>query len=88
MLAPNVVITDSDWHNVWPPDKRKELLPHDADAGVTLEENVWVGMNVVILKGVIIGQNCVVAAGSVVTKSIPPNCLAGGNPAKVLKQYV
>ena len=88
MIAPNVVITDSDWHNVWPPKKRKELLSHDADAGVTLEENVWIGMNVLILKGVTIGQNCVIAAGSVVTKSIPQNCLAGGNPAKVIKQYV
>ena len=87
MLAPNVVITDSDWHNVWPPDQRKRLLPHHFDADVTLEENVWVGMNTIILKGVSIGANSVIAAGSVVTKSIPANCLAGGNPAKVLKTY-
>jgi acetyltransferase-like isoleucine patch superfamily enzyme len=87
MLAPNVVITDSDWHNVWPPDQRKHLLSHHLDADVTLEDNVWVGMNVIILKGVTIGENSVIAAGSIVTKSIPPNCLAGGNPAKVLKTY-
>jgi acetyltransferase-like isoleucine patch superfamily enzyme len=52
-----------------------------------LEENVWVGMNVIILKGVTIGKNSVIAAGSIVTKPIPANCLAGGNPAKVLIQY-
>lgn len=46
----------------------------------------WIGTNVVILPGVTIGENVVVAAGSVVTKSIPANCLAGGVPAKVIKE--
>ena len=43
-------------------------------------------MNVIVLKGVRIGQNSIIAAGSIVTKSIPSNCIAGGNPAKILKE--
>lgn len=54
---------------------------------VVLEENVWVGMGCTILKGVTIGKNSVIAAGSVVVHSIPPNVLAGGNPARVLKRF-
>ena len=87
MLAPNVTIMDSDWHTVWPPENRHNTPENEGDADVTLESNVWVGMNVIILKGVTIGENSVIAAGSVVTKSVPANCLAGGNPAKVIKQY-
>ena len=87
MLAPGVVIMDSDWHIAWPPEKRHVTWEKDMDKDVILEENVWVGMNVTILKGVTIGKNSVIAAGSVVTKSIPANCMAGGNPAKVIKQY-
>lgn len=53
---------------------------------VILEENSWVTINCVVLPGVTIGKNSVVAAGSVVTKDVPPNCLAGGVPAKVIKE--
>lgn len=85
MLAPGVTILDSDFHIAWPPDRRHNTWETDIDKDVTLEENVWVGMGCIILKGVTIGKNSVIAAGSVVVNSIPPNCLAGGNPAKVLK---
>jgi acetyltransferase-like isoleucine patch superfamily enzyme len=87
MLAPNVTIVDSDFHVTWPPERRHNALETDIerDRGVTLEENVWVGMGCIILKGVTIGKNSVISAGSVVTQSIPPNCIAGGNPAKVVK---
>lgn len=53
---------------------------------ITIEDNVWITMNCIILAGVTIGKNSVVAAGSVVTKSQPPNSLIAGNPAKVVKQ--
>lgn len=86
MLAPGVTILDSDFHIAWPPDRRHNTWETDIDKDVTLEENVWVGMGCIILKGVTIGKNSVIAAGSVVVNSIPPNCLAGGNPAKVLKR--
>ena len=44
-------------------------------------------MNSIILKGVTIGDNSVIAAGSIVNRDIPPNCLAGGVPAKIIKYY-
>ena len=53
---------------------------------VTIEDDVWVGANAVILPGVTIGEHCVVAAGAVVTKDVPPHSLVAGVPAKVIKQ--
>lgn len=62
----------------------KEKLPEN-DAPVVIEDDVWIGANVTILKGVTIGRGSVVAAGAVVTKSCPPYSIIGGVPAKVLK---
>ena len=87
MLAPNVTIMDSDFHIAWPPERRFDTWETDIDEGVTLERNVWVGMGTIILKGVTIGENSVIAAGSVVSRDIPPNSLAGGVPARVLKTF-
>ena len=53
---------------------------------VTIEDDVWVGANAVILPGVTIGEHCVIAAGAVVTKDVPPHSLVAGVPAKVIKQ--
>lgn len=55
---------------------------------VVIGKNVWVTSNVTILPGVTIGDNTIIAAGSVVTKDIPSNVLAGGNPCHVIKQIV
>lgn len=55
------------------------------DAPVVIEDDVWTGANITILKGVTIGRGSVVAAGAVVTKSFPPYSIIGGVPAKVLK---
>lgn len=52
---------------------------------IVIEDNVWIGSKVVILPGVHIGSRAVIGAGSVVTKSIPPRCVAAGNPARVLR---
>jgi len=52
---------------------------------VKIEDNVWIGGGAILLPGVTIGKNSVVGAGSVVTRSIPPNCVAVGNPCKVIK---
>jgi acetyltransferase-like isoleucine patch superfamily enzyme len=54
---------------------------------IMVEEDCWIGANAVITAGVTIGKHSVVAGGSVVTKSVPPFSVVGGNPAKVLKQY-
>ena len=53
---------------------------------VTIEDDVWIGANAVVLPGVTIGHHCVVAAGAVVTKDVPPHSLVAGVPAKVIKQ--
>ena len=49
-------------------------------------DNVWIGMDATILKGVTIGENSIVAAGSLVTKDVEPNTIVGGNPAKTIKK--
>ena len=54
---------------------------------VVIEDDVWIGANAVILPGVTIGKHCVVAAGSVVSKSMPPYSVCAGIPARVVKQY-
>lgn len=61
-----------------------EKLP-DNDKDVVIEDDVWIGARVVILKGVTIGRGSVVGAGSVVTRSLPPYSVAVGNPAKVVR---
>jgi lipopolysaccharide O-acetyltransferase len=54
---------------------------------VAIEDNVWIGEGVVILPGVTLGRGCIIGANSVVTKSIPPNVIAVGIPAKPIKQF-
>ena len=61
-----------------------EKLPEN-DADVIIEDGVWCGCNAVILKGVHIGKGGVVAAGSIVTKDVPPYAIVAGNPARVIK---
>lgn len=55
---------------------------------VIIEDNVWICENSVILSGVTIGRNSIIGANSVVTKSIPPYCIAAGNPAKVIRHIL
>ena len=53
---------------------------------IKIEDNVWIGGGAIILPGVTIGRNSVIGAGSVVTRSIPADCVAVGNPCRVIKQ--
>jgi len=55
-------------------------------AAIKIQDKVWLGMNVTVLKGVTIGEGAVVAAGSIVTKDVPPWTLVAGNPARVIKE--
>ncbi len=73
----NTMITDSDWHSDDPRSGK--------DAPVVIDDNVWLGYGVKVLKGVHIGENTVIGAGSVVTHDIPANVVAAGNPCKVIK---
>lgn len=52
---------------------------------IIIDNNVWIGYSCIILKGVHIGKNSIIGAGSIVTKDIPENSLAAGNPCKVIK---
>ena len=61
--------------------------PKGFDADIVIEDDVWIGSNVTLLSGVHLGRGCTIAAGAVVTKDIPPYCIAGGIPARVIKYY-
>ena len=63
-----------------------ELREYMYTAPVRIENNVWVGGNVTICPGVTIGENSVIGAGSVVVHDIPANCIAAGNPCKVIRE--
>ena len=54
-------------------------------APITIEDDVWIGAHSIILEGVTIGARSVIGAGSVVTKSIPADCIAAGNPCRVIR---
>ena len=82
LLAPNVAIYTAG-HPIHP-DSRNSLYEYGID--VTIGDNVWIGGNVVIMPGVNIGSNCVIGAGSVVTKDIPAWSVAAGNPCRVLRK--
>ena len=87
-IAKGVTIRDSDNHQVIDNNnksKNKTPLEHSP---ITIGDHVWIGANATILSGVNIGENAVVAAGSVVTQDVPANTLVGGVPAKTLKQDI
>lgn len=83
-LGVNSYIFDSDFH---PLDYRqRQTNPnHGATRPVVIEDNVFIGMNCTIMKGVHLGAGSVIGAGSVVVRSIPPYTIAAGNPARVIK---
>jgi acetyltransferase-like isoleucine patch superfamily enzyme len=97
LISWNVGIADSDFHPLAPAQriidahalapffKDRPPRPEIRTAPVIIADNVWIGMNAVILKGVTIGENSVVAAGAVVTKSVPANVVVAGNPAVAIR---
>jgi acetyltransferase-like isoleucine patch superfamily enzyme len=65
---------------------RSVLSPDVIDSPIVIEDDVWIGLKSTILKGVTIGRGAVVAAGSVVTKDVPPFTLVAGNPARIVRE--
>jgi acetyltransferase-like isoleucine patch superfamily enzyme len=78
MLAENVFITDADWH-----DPNHRIYPGKREP-VVLEDNVWVCDGARICKGVHIGENSIIGAGAIVTRDVPKNTVAAGNPASAI----
>ena len=85
LCGANVVITDNDWHPT-SPEARKAKKGGSLSKPVTIGENVWIGINCIILKGVTIGENSIIGANSVVVRDVPPNVIAAGNPCKIIKR--
>ena len=78
-ISENEIIMDSDVHRI---------CGTANTAPIVIGNHVWIGMGAIILKGVHIGDNAVIAAGSVVTHDVPSNTVVAGNPAKVIKSNV
>lgn len=88
VFGPNVTIISGDHMSV-PCRLMNDITDSEKDAkydkDIIIEEDVWIGANVTILKGVTIGHSSIVSAGAVVVKDVPPYAIVGGVPAKVLK---
>lgn len=82
MFGPNVTVATAG-HPI-DPELREQAMQYNIP--VRIGDNVWIGANAVVLPGVTIGENTVIGAGSVVTKDIPANVVAVGNPCKVLRE--
>jgi len=85
LLGANSRIFTTDFHPLRAQDRLARNTEAISSAPVVLEDVVWIGADVIILKGVTIGRGSVIAAGSIVTKDIPPGVLAGGVPARVIE---
>lgn len=82
-ISDNVRISDSDVHSMLLDGVKQENT-----APISIGNHVWIGANSIILKGVTIGDDAVIAAGSVVTKNVPAHTLVGGVPATILKENI
>lgn len=80
MIGPNVSIITSS-HPVEPSRRRDAVIARP----IVIERNVWIAAGVTIIGGVSVGENSVIAAGSVVTRDVAPNTLVGGNPARLIR---
>lgn len=80
-IGPNVVISTAGH----PFDLAERVLPIATGNPIVIGDNVWIGANSVILDGVTIGNRSIIGAGSIVTKDIPSDCVAVGNPCRVIK---
>lgn len=94
-IGGDCIIMDTDCHNLdWKIRRTKDLDEYNRSLDIAtansspiiIEDDVLIGTRCIILKGVTIGARSIIAAGSVVTKSIPADCIAGGNPAKVIRR--
>jgi acetyltransferase-like isoleucine patch superfamily enzyme len=85
LVGANSTIADTDIHPLDPAERRRDIGA-GRHAPIRIEDDVFIGMNSLILKGVTIGRGSVVGAGSVVAADVPPGVVAAGNPARVLRK--
>jgi len=85
LIGDHTLIMDSDFHHA---DPARRNVPNPPTARVSIEQDVWIGSRVTILKGVRIGARSIIGAGAVVTTNIPPDSIAAGVPAKVIRSNV
>lgn len=84
MFGPGTKIVDNDSHKVVASMVERRNPP--ISKPIVIQDNVWIGMDCLILKGVTIGENSIIAARTVITKDVPPNVLVGGNPVRIIKR--
>ena len=92
-IGGNCLIMDTDTHQIdflsrrgQKPANKNDITTTVQSKPIVIEDDVWIGANCIILKGVTIGARSVIGAGSVVTKSIPADCIAAGNPCRVIRE--
>jgi acetyltransferase-like isoleucine patch superfamily enzyme len=81
LIGTHVMVMDTDFHRI------EDKVYDTSGKPVILEERVWLGNRSIVLKGVTIGHDSVVAAGSVVTSDVPPRCIVAGVPARVVRTF-
>ncbi len=96
LIAHNSSIFDCDSHPLNAGDRHRQYIeiitkghPSELDLRaepVVIEDDAWIGCNVVILKGVTIGRGAIIGAGAVVTANVPPFVIAAGNPARIIRE--
>jgi acetyltransferase-like isoleucine patch superfamily enzyme len=84
LIAPNCILSDSNFHNISAVKRHGRC--DKSDKPIIIKENVWIGMNTIVLKGVVIGKNSVISANSLVIADVKPNSMYAGNPAKFIKK--
>jgi len=99
LISWNVAIADCDFHPLDAAQRRLDAMalapfyegrpprPKLKTAPVIIGDNVWIGMNAVLLKGVTVGENAIIAAGAVVSRDVPANVVVAGNPAVIVKEF-
>ncbi len=85
LIGADVTIADTDFHSILPERRRSAPLAAAAHSPIIIERNVFLGAGSYVLKGVHIGENSIIGCASVVTQDIPANCIAAGNPCRVIR---